>query len=175
MHKKEEMMYMYVHVGTCTCTRYVKYWKNCECLSFVCVCVVCVGCVWDGMITFFIASFNPNSNKAGEDLLRAMSSVFSIIGIPGQPWGKDEKEEWARAQSIQRSYDSLVLERIRCLEGKGGFEVHQYGTLVYSGCEPYPLFALKTLEWDDNKPTVLVTGGGKLFLASFCQLLPHYD
>ena len=93
-----------------------------------------------------------------------MSSVFTSLGTPGQPWGVAEKQAWVQAQTIQRSYASLVVERVQALSNKG-FEVHQYGKLSYS--EQYPVFVVKSLQWNDKKPTVLVTGGGKM-IQSLC-------
>jgi murein tripeptide amidase MpaA len=41
---------------------------------------------------------------------------------------------------------------------KSDFEVHQYGKLEHDP-ERYPLMCLKTKDFDENKPNVLVTGG----------------
>lgn len=86
-----------------------------------------------------------------------MASVFASLGTPGQPWGEAEKQAWVQAQSVQRSYNHLVVKRIEALKNRD-FEVHQYGTLSYS--EQYPLFVVKSKQWDNKKSTVLVTGGG---------------
>lgn len=86
-----------------------------------------------------------------------MTSVKQSFGTPGTPWGIAEKEAWAAAQTIQRSYSEIVLKRIDSLN-KLDFEVLQYGNLSYS--KDYPLFVIKSKDWDEEKPTVLVTGGG---------------
>lgn len=84
-----------------------------------------------------------------------MSSTNPPIGTPGTPWRADERKAWLALQVISRSYFDLVVTRIEAL--KQGFEVIQYGSLSYD--KEYPLFAVKTKNWDDDKPTVLVTGG----------------
>lgn len=81
--------------------------------------------------------------------------AIMISENPVKPWGAAEKEAWLSNQSVQRPY-SHVLKRIDALRTR--FEVHQYGSLSYA--EDYPLFVVKSSEWDEKKPTVLVTGGG---------------
>jgi hypothetical protein len=78
------------------------------------------------------------------------------IGTPNKPWGKEEKQQWLSQQSIKRSYKDEVLCKIEAL--KESYEVVQYGALPYDESR-YPLFVCKNLNWDDNKPTLLVTGG----------------
>ncbi len=51
---------------------------------------------------------------------------------------------------------SKVVSKIHTLSEK--FDVEQYGALSYAP-EKYPLFAIKTHNWDPTKPTVLITGG----------------
>lgn len=78
------------------------------------------------------------------------------IGTPGTPWGEEEKAQWLSRQSVQRSYQDEVLDR---LEFSGEtFEVIEYGAL---SIEPgrYPLFAFKTPAWKPDLPNVLITGG----------------
>ena len=38
------------------------------------------------------------------------------------------------------------------------FDVTEYGTLEYDG-ETFPLFAIRSRDWDDDRPLALVTGG----------------
>lgn len=84
-----------------------------------------------------------------------MAQKYSI-GTPGQAWGEAEKALWRQNQQIKRSYHDEVVSKINALSS--GFEVLQYGELGYlEGL--YPLFALKSQSWSDDKPTVLVTGG----------------
>jgi len=78
------------------------------------------------------------------------------IGIPGQKWTEKENIQWFEEQTIKRSYNDEVVDKIAAL--KAGFDVEQYGALSLDESR-YPLFAIKTKNWDDNKKTVLVTGG----------------
>ncbi|WGV97883.1 M14 family metallocarboxypeptidase [Vibrio sp. YMD68] len=83
------------------------------------------------------------------------SSTYHI-GTPGQPWGDKERTEWREQTSIKREYSQDVIPKIQALAKQ--FDVEQYGTLSYDP-ERYPLFCIKTRQWDENKPTVLITGG----------------
>lgn len=76
--------------------------------------------------------------------------------VQGVAWGAAEKKEWFEQQSIKRSYQEEVLSKLD--DFKIDFEVIQYGKLTLS-VNDYPLFAVKTREWDNNKQTILVTGG----------------
>ena len=42
---------------------------------------------------------------------------------------------------------------------RGRFDVQQYGTIDYGPGETYPLYAVRSRDWDDGLPTMLVTGG----------------
>lgn len=77
------------------------------------------------------------------------------IGTAGTPWQQAEKAKWLEAQNIKRSYQEQVVSKIEKL--KAQFDVVQYGTLNYE--TDYPLYAIKSQNWDANKPTILVTGG----------------
>lgn len=78
------------------------------------------------------------------------------IGTPGQPWGAEEKAQWLAEQKQQRSYFDDVVSQLDAF--KSHFDVEQYGELAYDSAT-YPLFVVKSKQWDSNKPTVLVTGG----------------
>ncbi|QSX77891.1 M14 family metallopeptidase [Agrilutibacter solisilvae] len=78
------------------------------------------------------------------------------IGTPGQAWGRAEKADWRARQVRHRSYDVDVVGVIDGLRPR--FDVVQYGELDY-GADRYPLFAVKSREWNDSLPAVLVTGG----------------
>ena len=78
------------------------------------------------------------------------------IGTPGQKWTDTENVQWFEQQTIKRSYQDEVVEKIMSL--KADFDVQQYGALTLDE-NRYPLFVLKTKNWDENKKTVLVTGG----------------
>lgn len=72
------------------------------------------------------------------------------------PWGQAEKELWFRAQEIKRSYKNEVVEKI--LNLAGNFEVTSYGALSLDPTK-YPLYLIKTKNFDSSKPVVLITGG----------------
>lgn len=72
------------------------------------------------------------------------------------PWGEAEKTLWLKHQNILRSYHEDVLTRIEAL--KNQFDIELYGALTHNP-ERYPLFIVKTRNWNQNKPFVLITGG----------------
>ena len=78
------------------------------------------------------------------------------IGIPGQPWGQAEVALWRERQRRQRSYEREVLAAIDGLRDR--FEVRQYGELDYAP-DRYPLLAIRSRDWNDALPGILVTGG----------------
>ncbi len=78
------------------------------------------------------------------------------IGTPGKQWNHEDKAHWLACQSIKRSYQQEVVTLID--ELKSTLEVQQYGELNYAAGS-YPLYALKTTNFDINKATVLITGG----------------
>ena len=78
------------------------------------------------------------------------------IGKSGRPWGAAEVSEWRSLQMPKRSYATDVLEVIGRLRSR--FEVLEYGRLE-DGVDSYPMFAIRSLEWRDDLPVVLVTGG----------------
>lgn len=78
------------------------------------------------------------------------------IGTPGQPWGDAETAEWRSRQPRRRSYAEDVVGAIDRLRGR--FDVVEYGRLEY-GDDSYPLLAVRSRDWNDDLPVVLVTGG----------------
>lgn len=78
------------------------------------------------------------------------------IGVPGQVWNSQHKKQWFEQQAIKRSYKQEVLSKIAGLHSL--FEVIQYGALPYD-TDKYPLFILKSSDWQVERPTVLITGG----------------
>ena len=78
------------------------------------------------------------------------------IGIPGKAWGEDEKKTWFKQQRIRRSYAREVLAKVEAL--KDSFTLEQYSDLSYS-MGNYPLFAVKTPDWSEQKESILVSGG----------------
>jgi len=86
-----------------------------------------------------------------------MSSQPSYpIGIPGQPWGDAEIKAWRAGQVKRRSYADEVVSAILPLRER--FDVSEYGALDYAG-ERYALYAVRSRQWNDALPTMIVTGG----------------
>jgi len=84
-----------------------------------------------------------------------MTNAYAI-GTPGQKWGQEEKLQWLNKQSIQRSYQNEVVDKLSDLPA--GLVLHQYGALPYDESR-YPLLMVKSEHWSDKKGTILVTGG----------------
>ncbi|MGH8041320.1 MAG: M14 family metallopeptidase [Rudaea sp.] len=78
------------------------------------------------------------------------------IGTPGHPWGDTEKNAWRARQHKQRSYATQVVGAVDRLRAQ--WDVVQYGQLDYPP-DRYPLFALRSGNWREDLPIVLVTGG----------------
>jgi hypothetical protein len=78
------------------------------------------------------------------------------IGTPGEPWGAVERAIWLSRQGRKRSYAVAVLDMIEGLRSR--FDMVDYGQLDYPP-DSYPLFALRSRDWNDALPCVLVTGG----------------
>jgi len=71
-------------------------------------------------------------------------------------WGQTEKDNWFKQQKIKRSYQDEVLTKIEKLQTS--CDVSQYGALSYNP-EKYPVFMIKSKNFDSNKKTILITGG----------------
>ena len=84
------------------------------------------------------------------------SGYTYLIGTPGQPWGEAERKAWCEQRDVKRSYQDEVVTKIDALRER--FDVEQYGALSYDEAR-FPLFCIKTRNWDAAKPVVLVTGG----------------
>ncbi|WP_226704508.1 M14 family metallocarboxypeptidase [Microbulbifer elongatus] len=82
--------------------------------------------------------------------------AFYPIGTPGTPWGEAERNQWLSRQTRHRSYESEVVSMIERLRDR--FDVEEYGRLEY-GDESFPLLAIRSRNWNDDLPVVLVTGG----------------
>ncbi|PFG57860.1 zinc carboxypeptidase [Vibrio sp. ES.051] len=78
------------------------------------------------------------------------------VGTPNQPWGDAERKTWLAQREVKRSYQEDVVSKIDTLRHR--FDVEQYGALSYDEAR-FPLFCIKTRNWDEAKPIVLVTGG----------------
>ncbi|QQP99450.1 M14 family metallopeptidase [Lysobacter enzymogenes] len=85
------------------------------------------------------------------------ATAFYPIGTPGQAWGPAEVAEWRSRQIRHRSYFDEVASVIERLGER--YEKIQYGELDYGADGRFPLFALKSRNWDESLPTMLVTGG----------------
>ncbi|MBW0148035.1 M14 family metallocarboxypeptidase [Marinobacter sp. CAU 1620] len=85
-----------------------------------------------------------------------MAPASYPIGTPGVAWGDAERAEWLSRQTRQRSYEAEVLSVVERLRSR--FEVQEYGRLEY-GPDSYPLMAIRSRDWKDDLPVVLVTGG----------------
>lgn len=86
-----------------------------------------------------------------------MTGPVESIGTLGQPWGKAEKDEWRGRQNKQRSYFDEVVSQIEALGDR--FDIEQYGELDYSPDGRFPLYAIRSRDWNDDLPVALVTGG----------------
>ncbi len=72
------------------------------------------------------------------------------------PWTQADKDQWLKAQTIQRSYASEVVGKIR--ELSPSFNIVQYGT-VKAGSSDYPVFLIQSKMRRPGLKTVLITGG----------------
>jgi hypothetical protein len=86
-----------------------------------------------------------------------MATPAYPIGTPGQPWGDAEKAAWRLRQKVVRRYADDVVTAIDRLRDR--FDVQQYGVLDYARDGRYPLFAVRSRDWDEALPVMLVTGG----------------
>lgn len=84
------------------------------------------------------------------------NNTFYPIGSQGKPWGDEERRQWLQSTKVQRSYQKEVVSKIKSLES--AFDLDNYGALSYN-TEQYPLYCLQSKNWDDSKPTILITGG----------------
>src|SRR3546814_7315843 len=83
-----------------------------------------------------------------------MTTAQDSIGTPGTPWGDAERALWRSRQSRRRSYVDDVLGAIEHLRAR--FDVVEYGRLDYPP-DSYPLLAVRSRDWNDDLPCVLVT------------------
>src|SRR4249919_613489 len=80
----------------------------------------------------------------------------SPIGTPKQPWGDAEKKLWLSRQVRHRRYADDVLARVDRLRAR--YDVSEYGRLEYA-TDAFPLVVLRSRDWNDALPAILVTGG----------------
>ncbi len=86
----------------------------------------------------------------------SIAPTFQPIGTPGVAWGPEERAEWLSRQVRHRSYRDEVARVVERLAER--FDLDTYGRLEYGG-ETYPLLALRSRDWRDDLPVMLVTGG----------------
>lgn len=94
------------------------------------------------------------------------------IGTKGQPWGETEKAAWLATMTVKRSYQDEVATKIHALSER--FDVSQYGALSYDEAR-FPLFCIKTRQWDNAKPTLLISGGVHGALQFLDTKAEHYN
>lgn len=78
------------------------------------------------------------------------------IGTPGKAWGPAEVAQWLAQQQVRRGYFDEVVSVVDTFRDR--FDVSEYGRLDYPSGS-YPLFAIRSRDWREELPTVLVTGG----------------
>ena len=78
------------------------------------------------------------------------------IGDANRPWSEGEKRQWYQKQTVKRLYDDEVLSRLE--KRPKEFELLSYGSLTIEP-ERYPLYVAKSLKWNENLTTALITGG----------------
>jgi len=78
------------------------------------------------------------------------------IGTPDTPWGDSEKKAWRSSQVRHRSHADDVVAAVDRLRSR--FDVEEYGRLDYAE-GTYPLLAIRSRDWNDALPTIIVTGG----------------
>ena len=78
------------------------------------------------------------------------------IGTPGVRWGDAEVAQWRESQAVKRGYQAEVVSVIDRLRPR--FDVAEYGRLEYPPAS-YPLFVVRSRDWNDALPIMLVTGG----------------
>jgi hypothetical protein len=78
------------------------------------------------------------------------------IGTPGTAWSASDIAAWFAHQSIQRLFADDVVAKLNTLTDD--FLIERYGELTYVPGR-YPLYALKSQQWDQALPNILITGG----------------
>lgn len=78
------------------------------------------------------------------------------IGTHGKPWSVDERKQWLAERVLHRLYKEEVVAKLDALRERSEYEVLDYGALTHDASR-YPLYAVKSRDWDVNKPTALVS------------------
>jgi len=84
------------------------------------------------------------------------TNAFYPIGQAGVPWSDKDKQQWFNQTVKSRSYQQEVVTELTALSTD--FTLTQYGELTINPTL-YPLYALTSLNWDNSKPIMLITGG----------------
>ena len=79
------------------------------------------------------------------------------VGTPGTPWGAAEKAAWRARQVRRRSHAGDVVAAVQRFRDR--FDVAAYGELDAGADGRFPLLAVRSREWRDELPAMLVTGG----------------
>jgi hypothetical protein len=95
------------------------------------------------------------SNRRSYSTMTAATVAYPI-GTPGVPWGEAERSQWLSRQVRHRSYAADVVSTVERLSAR--FDVADYGDLDYPP-DLYRLFAIRSRNWSNERPVVLVTGG----------------
>lgn len=75
---------------------------------------------------------------------------------PLEPWGPEKKIKWLNEQTVKRTYQEDVLNRVTALSKTNKFTVDPYGSLSVNP-ERFPLYAFRI--GNKTKPNILITGG----------------
>ena len=79
------------------------------------------------------------------------------IGTYGKPWGPPEYKQWKDTRVKERCYHTNVVPQIQELSDR--YDIVEYGQLSSDDDKPFPLFAVRSKEWSEDKPNVMITGG----------------
>jgi hypothetical protein len=78
------------------------------------------------------------------------------IGTPGKAWNDSDTADWFARQTVKRLLADEVITKLDTLADD--FNIERYGELTYAP-ERYPLYALKSQQWNYALPNILITGG----------------
>ncbi|WP_196138636.1 M14 family metallocarboxypeptidase [Aliikangiella sp. G2MR2-5] len=72
------------------------------------------------------------------------------------PWQSRERTLWLEMQSVKRSYHEEVVSQLMQLPAH--LVLENYGALDYDP-QKYPVFLIKSKDWQADKEVILITGG----------------
>ncbi len=73
-------------------------------------------------------------------------------------WKSEHVEAWRKPLKLVRDYKKNIVQRIKGESISQNFTSHEYGRLSHNP-DKFPLFYLKSKNWDDDKPSILIVGG----------------